>query len=247
MQCDSVARPVSPIDAPAVKQGHPTMSVELGLAHHHRFRGVMRALSALALAVCLTAPAAARAELLERFALQEFGAVAEWHYFDAEGTETFVSVVVSQSSLSRNTAGGPPSPALAVSIFSVDAEGFVVFSGTGVTDTFQYDFDRNLGTAHVTGNLLVADEGQGTTEEFSVNLSWKAKGGITSNNGTSHFREGEFVSVFNTQGLQRPGSAVGTVFGKGVEWTSNLPSTSALLLKNTVGDLIVITGNVDSL
>ena len=119
--------------------------------------------------------------------------------------------------------GNAPAPALAVSVFSVDADGFVVFSGTGVAETFDFTSSNGLNGAHVGGTVIVADEGQGTSESFNVDVTWEPVGGTTVTHGHSHFHEDGFISHFQSSGLQRPSNADGTVFGKGVE---------ALMLRN---------------
>ena len=200
----------------------------------------MRALRGLVLvAVALAAPLAAQASgKVERVELRERGAFAEWQYVDDAGTQTFVNVIVSESAREPGT-GNAPAPALAVSVFSVDADGFVVFSGTGVTETFDFTSSNGLNGAHAAGTVIVADEGQGTSESFNVDVTWEPAGGTTSTTGHTHFHEDGFFEHFQFSGLQRPANATGTVFGKNVEWAP-IPSTAALLLRNTAGSLLIM-------
>jgi len=200
----------------------------------------MRALRGLVLvAVALAAPLAAQASgKVERVELRERGAFAEWQYVDDAGTQTFVNVIVSESAREPGT-GNAPAPALAVSVFSVDADGFVVFSGTGVTETFDFTSSNGLNGAHAAGTVIVADEGQGTSESFNVDVTWEPAGGTTPTHGHSHFHEDGFISHFQFSGLQRPSNADGTVFGKGVEWAP-IPATAALMLRNTAGSVTII-------
>ena len=200
----------------------------------------MRALRGLVLvAVALAAPLAAQASgKVELVQLRERGAFAEWQYVDDAGTQTFVNVIVSESARKPGT-GDAPAPALAVSVFSVDADGFVVFSGTGVTHTFDFTSSNGLTGAHAAGTVIVADEGAGTSETFNVDVTWEPAGGTTAGHGHSHFHEDGFISHFQSSGLQRPANATGTVFGKNVEWAP-IPSTAALLLRNTAGSVTII-------
>ena len=174
---------------------------------------------------------------MERVQLQERGVFAEWQYTDEAGN--FTAVTVTAGEFGRKPGTDPTqTPFLAVSIFHVDPDGSVLFSGTGSTESFGFTVDADLTNARLEGTVPVFNEGEGTIVDFQVDLTFAATGPLERSRVTSRIREPGFVSVAHFKGESREATATGTVSGVGSNWTP-VPSTVAFIQRNDTGQISV--------
>jgi hypothetical protein len=130
-------------------------------------------------------------------------------------------------------------PALALSIFRVNtATGVVLFSGGGVTQTFNFSVATDLSTATLSANIDAFDETSGLMVPFSVNLTLTATAPIIRERGAFHFLGTGFVFNAHFLGDHRDAQATGSVIGDGINYTP-IASTSSQIQKNTGGNIQV--------
>lgn len=171
------------------------------------------------LAFALLAPAFAQAQTSSE-ELREVGANATWQQIiDQEGNITFVSVVVvEQKTKPRETA---VEPTLAVSIFRVDPEGSVLFSGFGTTNDFIFTTDNNLMHARTVGSVPFFDENTGTIVWLDIDVTWEGTGPLVTDSVDIKDKEKPCRFRFTAEGQMRQAVATGDIIVTAVD--PNIP------------------------
>jgi hypothetical protein len=200
---------------------------------------------ALALTLAATAVAARSAEAtsrkVEHVKIVGETAVASWDY--AQGNiVTFVNVLVTNNNV-KDQNGKSKDAFVSIAIAQADVQtGNVLIAGVGYTEDFDFHIDKDLkmATLHVK-DAVFQDDNSFTFFNVDIDLNWSATAESTSQHSHDHFRAPGLKMNSQFKGEFRDATAVGSVFGKNIQFTP-MPSTSGQLQFNKFGSVTITTG-----
>jgi hypothetical protein len=175
--------------------------------------------------------------LFERSIVRNRSAFAQWTVAGA-ATTTFVDIIAVERAVSATASSGAE-PFVLVTVNQTDnATGEFLFQAFGETSQFVLQVNGNLSSARLSAALGLFDFISGTTEPFTVNLTFTGVGEVLEEK--NHFTSNEGGVVINVFGdvLERPASAAGTVSGMGINFTP-VPTVHAFIQKIHSGTVIV--------
>lgn len=198
-------------------------------------------LSAAAVVAALFSVTTAQARSVAKTELGEQAAYATWDQYNPNGESTYVSLVVGNGTSVKYAA---------ISIFRVDAEGNVLFSGFGVTDTYTFSSNSGLTQATVSGTVDFFNEVWGEIVPLTFNVTFNKTGTIDVNNSVHHHHDkasGGMVHV-HFKGASRAATASGTISNGTENFIANLPLVPSMTFMShsstttmMVGSLVIST------
>ena len=196
---------------------------------------------ALTLAVGVPLSAEAKQKTVEHVKITGDTAVASWDYTQGN-VLTFVNVVATLNNV--KDANGKSKDAfvsLAISQSDLDT-GNVLITGVAYATEFDFHVDHDLKMAflHV-DDAIFQDDNSFTFFNVDIDLNWNATADATTQHSHDQIREPGLKINSQFKGEFRDAQAVGSIFGKDIQFTP-MPSTSGQLQHNKFGSVTITTG-----
>lgn len=177
---------------------------------------------------------------IERTIVEGQGALALW--VKTEG-DIFTFISVSYSTNEITTQGDKIiQPEMLVAIHRSNVvTGDILMDGTGFSSNFQFNIDKKLQTAQLTGTVEMVDFSGPDNQLFplTVEMNWTGYGAITKEKTNNYsYEEDGFKYKSTSKGESRLAVAKGTVFALEENFTIG-NSTDALLSNNKSGTLVI--------
>jgi len=196
---------------------------------------------ALTLAVALPLSAQAKNKTVDHVKIVGDTAVASWDY--AQGNIlTFVNVVVTLNNIKEDHQKTQDAfVSLAISQSEIDT-GNVLITGVAFTNDFDFhvDHDLKMATLHV-NDAIFQDDNSFTFFNVDIDLNWNATAEATTQHSHDQIREPGLKINSQFKGEFRDAEAVGSIFGKDIQFTP-VPSTAGQLQHNKFGSVSITTG-----
>jgi len=196
---------------------------------------------ALTLAVGVPLSAEAKQKTVEHVKITGDTAVASWDYTQGN-VLTFVNVVATLNNV--KDANGKSKDAfvsLAISQSDLDT-GNVLITGVAYATEFDFHVDHDLKMAflHV-DDAIFQDDNSFTFFNVDIDLNWNATADATTQHSHDQIREPGLKINSQFKGEFRDAQAVGSIFGKDIQFTP-MPSNAGQLQHNKFGSVTITTG-----
>jgi hypothetical protein len=202
-----------------------------------------RTAAALAVTLAVAAPISAQAKTktVDHIKIVGDTAVASWEYTQGN-ILTFVNVVATLNNVKENHQKSEDAfISIAISQSELDT-GNVLITGAAYTSDFDLhvDHDLKMATLHVQ-DAIFQDDNSFTFFNIDVDLNWNATAEATTQHSHDQIREPGLKINSQFKGEFRDAQAVGSIFGKNIQFTP-VPSTSGQLQANKFGSVTITTG-----
>jgi hypothetical protein len=200
---------------------------------------------ALALATVAALPSAAQAKsrTVEHLNIKGDTATASWDYTEGD-IVTFVNVVVTNDNQS-GSAGKGENAYVSLSISQAEVStGNVLIAGVAYTEgnTFSFVYDKAKGTATLdVPTAIFQDDNSFTFFDVSLHLTFTATSEAVQMRSNDRYSEPGLRIVSHFVGSFRDAVAVGSVYGKGIEFTPVASSLGQLQQNNFGSSTITVT------
>jgi hypothetical protein len=196
--------------------------------------------AALAVVLAAAAPASANTRTIDHVKIVGDTAVASWEYTQGN-ILTFVNVVTTLNNVSENHAKTQDAfVSLAISQSEIDTGNILI---TGVAYTSDFDFhvdpDLKMATLHAV-NAVFQDDNTFTFFNVDIDLNWNATADATTQHSHDQVREPGLKINSQFKGEFRDATAVGSIFGKDIQFTP-IPSSLGQLQHNKFGSVSITT------
>jgi hypothetical protein len=201
----------------------------------------MRKLAAALLVTLAAAPAQAKTKTVDHIKIVGDTAIASWEYTQGN-VLTFVNVVTTLNDVTEDHVRSEDAfVSLAISQSEIDT-GNVIITGVAFTSDFDFrvDHDLKMASLHVK-DAIFQDDNSFTFFNVDLDLNWTATADATSQHSHDQFREPGLKINTQFKGEFRDAQAVGSIFGKDIQFTP-VPSTSGQLQHNKFGSVSITTG-----
>lgn len=199
--------------------------------------------AALALTLAVAAPLSAQAKTktVEHVKIVGDTAIASWDYTQGN-ILTFVNVVATLNNVKEDHVKTEDAfVSLAISQSEIDT-GNVLISGVAFATDFDFhvDHDLKMATLHVQ-DAIFQDDSTFTFFNVNIDLNWNATAEATTQHSHDQIREPGLKINSQFKGEFRDAEAVGSIFGKDIQFTP-VPSTGGQLQANKFGSVTITSG-----
>jgi hypothetical protein len=199
---------------------------------------------ALAVTLAVAAPLAAQAKTktVDHIKIVGDTAVATWDYTQGN-ILTFVNVVATLNDVMQDHVKSEDAfVSLAISQSEIDT-GNVLITGVAYATDFDLhvDHDLKMATLHVK-DAIFQDDNSFTFFNVDIDLNWTATAEATSQHSHDQIREPGLKINSQFKGEFRAAQAVGSIFGKNIQFTPVPSMEDGQLQHNKFGSVTITTG-----
>jgi hypothetical protein len=193
------------------------------------------------LAVAAPISAHAKTKTVDHIKIVGDTAIASWDYTQGN-VLTFVNVVATLNNIKEDHVKTQDAfVSVAISQSEIDTNTVLI---TGVAYTTDFDFhvdhDLKMATLHV-NNVTFFDADDLNSFNIDIDLNWSATAESTTQHSHDQIRAPGLKINSQFKGEFRDAMAVGSIFGKGIQFTP-VPSSMGQLQANKFGSVTITTG-----